>query len=91
MPNGRTRLMLPLANFMPTLPGLAGLAGSLRAYAPSPCWRDSTTKPVKWQRMPKKIAVEAMAPARATSNGARAGPESRTVRSGATASPCCTR
>ena len=58
MSNGRTRLMLPLANFMPTLPGLAGLAGSLRAYAPSPCWRDSTTQPVKWQRMPKKIAVK---------------------------------
>jgi hypothetical protein len=30
MLNGRTRLMLPLANFMPTLPGIAGLGGSLR-------------------------------------------------------------
>jgi hypothetical protein len=58
MSNGRTRLMLPLANFIPTLPGLAGLAGSLRAYAPSPCWRDSTTQPVKWQPVPKKIAVK---------------------------------
>ena len=39
----RSLLMLPLANFMPTLPGLAGLAGSFKTYAPSPVWRDSTT------------------------------------------------
>ena len=48
-------LMLPLANFMP---GLAGLAGSYKTYAPSPVWRDSTTADVKFQRMPKKVAVK---------------------------------
>ena len=54
----RSLLMLPLANFMPPLPGLAGLAGSYKTYAPSPVWRDSTTDEVKFQRMPKKVAVK---------------------------------
>ena len=54
----RSLLMLPLANFMPPLPGLAGLAGSSKTYAPSPVWRDSTTDEVKFQPMPKKVAVK---------------------------------
>jgi hypothetical protein len=39
-PMSRCSLMLPIANFMPPLPGLAGLAGSYKTYAPSPVWRD---------------------------------------------------
>ena len=54
----RTCLMLPLANFMPPLPGLNGLAGSLKTCAPSPVWRDSTTADVNFQPMPKKRAVK---------------------------------
>ena len=50
--------MLPLANFMPPLPGMTALAGSLKTYAPSPVWRDSTTDDVKFQPMPKKKAVK---------------------------------
>jgi hypothetical protein len=54
----RTSLMLPLANFLPSLPGLTALAGSLRTYAPSPVWRDSTTAEVKFQPVPKRAAVK---------------------------------
>jgi hypothetical protein len=54
----RTHLMLPLANFMPPLPGMTALASSLKTYAPSPVWRDSTTDDVKFQPMPKKAAVK---------------------------------
>src|SRR4051794_14816613 len=48
----------PLANFMPRLPGLAGMAGSLQTYAPWPVWRDSTTKEVRFTPLPKKKAVQ---------------------------------
>jgi hypothetical protein len=51
-------LMLPLANHLPTLPGFASLSGSLKTYAPSPVWRDSTTAEVKFQSMPKRLAVK---------------------------------
>jgi len=54
----RSLLMLPLANFMPPIPGMTALAGSLKTYAPSPVWRDSTTDDVKFQPMPKKKAVK---------------------------------
>lgn len=54
----RSLLMLPLANLMPTLPGLSGLAGSFKTYAPSPVWRDSTTDDVRFQAMPKRVAVK---------------------------------
>jgi len=54
----RSCLMLPLANHMPCLPGLTALAGSLKTYAPSPVWSDSTTDDVKFQPMPKKAAVK---------------------------------
>src|SRR3954470_20771773 len=54
----RTHLMLPLANFLPPLPGLTGLAGSLKTYAPSPVWRDSTTDEVKFLPMPQRVAVK---------------------------------
>ena len=54
----RASLMLPLANFMPPLPGMTALAGSLKTYAPSPVWRDSTTADVNFQPMPKKRAVK---------------------------------
>jgi hypothetical protein len=54
----RSLLMLPLANLLPSLPGLSGLEGSQRSYAPSPVWRDSTTSDVKFQGMPKKKAIK---------------------------------
>jgi hypothetical protein len=54
----RSLMMLPFANLMPALPGLSGLDGSFKTYAPSPVWRDSTTKRVKFHRMPKKQAVK---------------------------------
>jgi hypothetical protein len=50
--------MLPLANLMPSLPGMTALAGSMKTYAPSPVWRDSTTDQVKFQPMPKRVAVK---------------------------------
>jgi hypothetical protein len=53
----RSLLMLPLANFMPPIPGMTALAGSLKTYAASPVWRDSTTDDVKFHPMPKKQAV----------------------------------
>jgi hypothetical protein len=38
---------------------LAGLpGGQTPSYAPSPVWRDSTTKDVKFQPLPKKKAVK---------------------------------
>jgi hypothetical protein len=54
----RPSLMLPIANFMPALPGLSGMDGSFKTFAPSPVWRDSTSKRVKFQPMPKKQAVK---------------------------------
>jgi hypothetical protein len=54
----RSLLMLPLANFMPPIPGMTALAGSLKTYAPSPVWRDSTTDDVNFQPMPKRVAVK---------------------------------
>jgi hypothetical protein len=53
----RPHMMLPLANFMPSLPGMTALSGSLKTYAPSPVWSDSTTKEIKFQKMPKKDAT----------------------------------
>lgn len=61
----RSFLMLPLANLMPCLPGLGSLEGSLKTYAPSPVWRDSTTEEVAFQPMPKKKAVKLWHRARA--------------------------
>jgi hypothetical protein len=62
-PNGepmpeRSFLMLPLANLMPSLPGLGRLEGSFKTYAPSPVWSESTTSPVKFQPLSKKQAVK---------------------------------
>lgn len=54
----RSCLMLPLANLMPALPGMTGLAGSYKTYAPSPVWRDSTTDDVNFHPLPKKQAVK---------------------------------
>jgi hypothetical protein len=54
----RSLLMLPLANFMPALPGMNGLEGSFKTYAPSPVWRDSTTSRVKFQGMTKRVATK---------------------------------
>lgn len=54
----RSLLMLPLANLMPSLPGMTALAGSMKTYAPSPVWSDSTTAEVKFQGLPKKKAVK---------------------------------
>ena len=54
----RCLLMLPLANLMPTFPGMTALAGSMKTYAPSPVWSDSTTAPVRFQGLPKKKAVK---------------------------------
>ncbi len=54
----RAGLMLPVANFMPALPGMTALAGSMQTYAPSPVWRDSTTADVDFHPLPKKKAVK---------------------------------
>jgi hypothetical protein len=54
----RNCLMLPLASFVPSLPGMTALAGSLKTCAPSPVWRDSTTGDVKFHPLPKKQAVK---------------------------------
>src|ERR1700758_4785770 len=54
----RSRFMKSVADFMPPLPGLAGLAGNLKSYAPSPVWRDSTTDKVQFHPLPKKKAVK---------------------------------
>src|SRR3954447_7477927 len=66
----RSPLMLPLANVIGSLlPGLGvpspAMAGTLRSYAPSPVWRDSTTKTVKFMPLPKKRAVRIFHKARA--------------------------
>jgi hypothetical protein len=37
---------------------MAALAGSMKTYAPSPVWRDSTTDDVKFHPMPKRAAVK---------------------------------
>jgi hypothetical protein len=58
MPFDRRHLMLPLAHLLPALPGLTALSGSLKTYAPSPVWRDSTTKEVQWCPLPKRKAVK---------------------------------
>jgi hypothetical protein len=49
--------MQPLANLMPRLPGCADWPDSLKSYAAWPVWSDSTTKEIKFQRVPKKIAT----------------------------------
>jgi len=54
----RACTMIPLADVMPTLPGLTGLGTVLKTYAPSPVWRDSTTAEVRYQPLPKKRAVK---------------------------------
>jgi hypothetical protein len=47
-----------LADLMPPLPGLTALSGSLKTYAPSPVWRDSTTGDVQFCPLPKKQAIK---------------------------------
>lgn len=54
----RSFLMLPLAILMPSLPGMTALAGSMKTYAPSPCWSESTTADVRFHPLPKKQAVK---------------------------------
>jgi hypothetical protein len=54
----RSLPMLPLANLMPSLPGFGRLEGSLRTYAPSPVWSESTTAEVKFLPLSKKQAVK---------------------------------
>ena len=49
----RSYKMQPLAQLMPALPGF-----TIKTYAPSPVWRDSTTRDVKYEPMPKKRAVK---------------------------------
>jgi len=43
---------------MPCLPGMTALGGSLKTYAPSPVWSDSTTADVKFAPMSKKAAAK---------------------------------
>src|SRR3954447_24638665 len=62
--------LLPLANVIGSLlPGLGvpspAMAGTLRTYAPSPVWRDSTTKTVKFMPLKQKKAVKIFHKARA--------------------------
>ncbi len=59
----RGRFIRPLADLIPSLPGLpmprsSVMQGSYRTYAPSPVWSDSTTKRVKFSPLPKKRAVK---------------------------------
>jgi hypothetical protein len=61
----RSLLMRRLPISCPPLPGLAGLAGSYKTYTPSPVWRDSTTDDMKFQPMPKRVAVKLYHRARA--------------------------
>jgi hypothetical protein len=66
----RSPFMLPLANVVSSLlPGLGvpspAMAGTLRTYAPSPVWRDSTTKTVKFMPLKQKKAVKIFHKARA--------------------------
>jgi len=49
--------MQPLANLMPRLPGCTDWPDSLKTYAAWPVWSDSTTKEIKFERMPKKVAT----------------------------------
>lgn len=49
--------MQPLANLMPRLPGLTALSTTLKTYAPSPVWSDSTTKEIRFQPVPKRVAT----------------------------------
>jgi hypothetical protein len=51
----RAGFIKPLAKFLPPLPGLPD---SLKSYAPSPVWRDSTTDRVQFSPLPKKKAVK---------------------------------
>jgi hypothetical protein len=51
----RAGFMKSLADFLPPLPGLAD---SLKSYAPSPVWCDSTTATVQFYPLPKKKAVK---------------------------------
>jgi hypothetical protein len=54
----RTRLMLPVANYMPRLPGLTGLPGNRKTFAAWPVWKDSTTKTVKFMPLARKQAAK---------------------------------
>jgi hypothetical protein len=49
--------MQPLANLLPRLPGLTALSTSLKTYAPSPVWSDSTTKEIRFQPVPRRAAT----------------------------------
>jgi hypothetical protein len=48
--------MLQVGRCVPTLPGLPAFEGP-KTYAAWPVWSDSTTKEIKFERMPKKIAT----------------------------------
>ena len=50
-------LMQPVASFLPRLSGLTALCSSLKTYAPSPVWSDSTTKEIRFQPVPKRVAT----------------------------------
>jgi len=56
----RYRRAQPLANLLalPGLPKPPHLAGSLKTYAAWPVWKDSTTKTVRFQPLPKKQAAK---------------------------------
>jgi hypothetical protein len=55
-PNGELvhKFLMPIANSLPFFPGMDG---SLRTHAAWPVWSGSTTKEIKFQRMPKKVAT----------------------------------
>ena len=46
--------MRAISYLIPALPGFAGP----KTFAAWPVWKDSTTEPIRWQRMPKKAAVK---------------------------------
>ena len=50
-------MMQPVASILPRLSGLTALCSSLKTYAPSPVWSDSTTKAIRFQPVPKRVAT----------------------------------
>jgi hypothetical protein len=55
-PNGKLmhKFLMPIANSLPSFPGMDR---SFRTHATWPVWSGSTTKEIKFQRMPKKVAT----------------------------------
>jgi len=80
----RKGMMLPLPGILECTAVYPGQ----KTHAPSPCWRDSTTKPVKWQHMTKDTARQLYQQAEDFERQTRQ-PGKQDGDSGATGWPCC--